>query len=128
MLLQFIVFLIPSSEIIVSILNWSLNNLTKPDFIPKLQFGNGITEESSTVVVIPTLIGSKKRAKELVKEMEVYYLANKEDNIYFAVLGDFKDSKSEKEKDDEEIIKEMLCEVKELNNKYCKEGEEIFSF
>lgn len=98
MLLQFIVFLIPSSEIIVSILNWSLNNLTKPDFIPKLQFGNGITEESSTVVVIPTLIGSKKRAKELVKEMEVYYLANKEDNIYFAILGDFKDSKSEKEK------------------------------
>ncbi|KOM96135.1 NdvB [Clostridium botulinum] len=128
MLLQFIVFLIPSSEIIVSILNWSLNNLTKPDFIPKLQFGNGITEESSTVVVIPTLIGSKKRAKELVKEMEVYYLANKEDNIYFAVLGDFKDSKSEKEKNDEEIIKEMLCEVKELNNKYCKEGEEIFFF
>ncbi len=60
--------------------------------------------------------------------MEVYYLANKEDNIYFAVLGDFKDSKSEKEKDDEEIIKEMLCEVKELNNKYCKEGEEIFFF
>ncbi len=128
MLLQFIVFLIPSSEIIVSILNWSLNNLTKPDFIPKLQFGNGIAEESSTVVVIPTLIGSKKRAKELVKEMEVYYLANKEDNIYFAILGDFKDSKSEKEKNDEEIIKEMLCGVKELNNKYCKEGEEIFSF
>ncbi|MCS4526425.1 hypothetical protein JTS98_09940 [Clostridium botulinum] len=98
MLLQFIVFLIPSSEIIVSILNWSLNNLTKPDFIPKLQFGNGITEESSTVVVIPTLIGSKKRAKELVKEMEVYYLANKEDNIYFAILGILRIAKVRKKK------------------------------
>ncbi|MDU4598869.1 MAG: cyclic beta 1-2 glucan synthetase, partial [Clostridium sporogenes] len=128
MLLQIIVLLIPSSEIIISILNWSLNNLTKPDFIPKLQFTNGITKENSTVVVIPTLIGSKKRAQELVKDMEVYYLANKEKNLYFAILGDFKDSKSEKEENDEEIIKEMLKRVKVLNNKYSKAGEEIFFF
>nr|WP_307889973.1 hypothetical protein [Clostridium botulinum] len=128
MLLQIIVLLIPSSEIIISILNWSLNNLTKPDFIPKLQFTNGITKENSTVVVIPTLIASKKRAQELVKDMEVYYLANKEKNLYFAILGDFKDSKSEKEENDEEIIKEMLKRVKELNNKYSKAGEEIFFF
>ncbi|MDS1004284.1 glucoamylase family protein [Clostridium sporogenes] len=125
-LLQFIILLIPSSEIVVSILNWSLNNLIKPDFIPKLQFTNGISEEASTVVVIPTLIGSKKRAKELVKDMEVYYLANKEKNLYFAILGDFKDSNSEKEENDEEIIKEMLKGVKELNNKYSKEKEIFF--
>ncbi len=60
--------------------------------------------------------------------MEVYYLANKEKNLYFAILGDFKDSKSEKEENDEEIIKEMLKRVKELNNKYSKAGEEIFFF
>ncbi|MCR1934322.1 GH36-type glycosyl hydrolase domain-containing protein [Clostridium tepidum] len=125
--LQFIILLIPSSEIVISILNWSLNNLTKPDFIPKLQFINGISEEASTVVVIPTLIGSKKRAKELVKDMEIHYLANQEKNLYFAILGDFKDSKSEKEENDEEIIKEMLKGVKELNNKYSKE-KEIFFF
>ncbi|MDU5118690.1 MAG: cyclic beta 1-2 glucan synthetase, partial [Clostridium botulinum] len=128
MLLQIRVLLIPTSEIIISILNWSLNNLTKPDFIPKLQFTNGIAKENSTVVVIPTLIGSKKRAQELVKDMEVYYLANKEKNLYFAILGDFKDSKSEKEENDEEIIKEMLKRVKELNNKHSKAGEEIFFF
>ncbi|MGO5066566.1 cyclic beta 1-2 glucan synthetase [Clostridium sporogenes] len=126
-LLQFIILLIPSSEIVVSILNWSLNNLTKPDFIPKLQFTNGISQEASTVVVIPTLIGSKKRAKELAKDMEVYYLANKEKNLYFAILGDFKDSNSDKEENDEEIIKEMLKGVKELNNKYSKE-KQIFFF
>ncbi|EJO5348080.1 cyclic beta 1-2 glucan synthetase [Clostridium botulinum] len=127
-LLQFVILLIPSSEIIISILNWSLNNLTKPDFIPKLQFKNGVSDEAATVVVIPTLIGSKKRAKELVENMEVYYLANKEKNLYFATLGDFKDSKSEKEENDEEIIKEMLKGVKYLNNKYSKEGKEIFFF
>ncbi len=67
MLLQIIVLLIPSSEIIISILNWSLNNLTKPDFIPKLQFTNGITKENSTVVVIPTLIASKKKSSRISK-------------------------------------------------------------
>nr|WP_251860863.1 hypothetical protein [Clostridium sp. Marseille-Q2269] len=128
MLLQFVILLIPSSEIIISILNWSLNNLTKPNFIPKLQLRDGIDDKASTVVVIPTLIGSIKRAKELIKDMEVHYLANKENNLYFAILGDFKDSKNEKEENDEEIVREMLKEVERLNNKYCKGKEEIFFF
>ncbi|MDP4145840.1 MAG: glucoamylase family protein [Bacillota bacterium] len=120
--------LIPCSEIVNSILNWSFNHLVKPQYVPKLYFKKGIPEEYSTVVVIPTLLNSIKRVEELISNIEVYYLANQEKNLYFALLGDFKDSRNEKEQDDNEINQTALNAVKELNEKYSQDGEEIFYF
>jgi cellobiose phosphorylase len=119
---------IPISEIVISILNWSINHLITPCFIPKLELKEGIPEESSTVVVIPTLISSEKKVCDLVNDMEVYYLSNQEDNIYFALLADFKDSNSETEEEDELINACALREIKDLNSKYCSGGEEKFFF
>lgn len=123
-----LVILIPSSEVVISILNWSINSLTMPKFVPKLALLDGISEESSTVVVIPTIINNEKRVHELVSDMEIYYLANNDKNIYYALLGDFKDSDNEKEAEDTKIIQAALRDVKELNRKYSKDDKEIFYF
>ncbi len=64
--------------------------------LPKLALQNGIPEEYSTMVVIPTIINSKEKVKELFRKIEVYYLANKEKNIYFTLLGDCTSSKTNK--------------------------------
>ncbi|NEZ46769.1 cyclic beta 1-2 glucan synthetase [Clostridium niameyense] len=128
MILEYLILLVPCSHIVISIINWSLNNLLHPSLIPKVHFGESIPEEYSTVVVIPTLINNKKRAKELIADLEVYYLANREKNLYFAVLGDFKDSANEIEREDKLILETALKEVKRLNDKYAKDGEEIFYF
>lgn len=120
--------IIPSSEIVISILNWSINYLTTPRFIPKLEFKEGIPEECSAVVIIPTLLNNEKRVHDLVSDMEVYYLANQEKNLYFALLGDFKDSNNEHEDEDKRIIEAALREIKNLNERYCKDKEEIFYF
>jgi len=58
--------------------------------------------------------------KELIKKLEVYYLANKSENIYFALLGDCTSSKNEIEKFDDEIIKTGLEETEKLNKKHVK--------
>ncbi|MFL0194789.1 GH36-type glycosyl hydrolase domain-containing protein [Clostridium sp. WILCCON 0269] len=123
-----IVLLIPSSEIFISIFNWSINKLVEPKFIPKMEFKQGIPEEFSTVVVIPALINNPHRVKSLISDMEVYYLANEEENLYFALLGDFKDSFCEEESDDKLIIEAALDEVKKLNQKYSKDGKDKFYF
>lgn len=120
--------LIPCSEIVVSIFNWSINHLSSPRFVPKLEFLEGIPEESSTVVVIPTLLNDEKRVHSLTSDMEVYYLANKDRNLYFALLGDFKDSKTEYEENDSRIVETALADIKALNKKYAEEGEDIFYF
>jgi len=60
-----------------------------------------------------------------MKKLEVYYLANKSENIYFALLGDCTSSKNEIAKFDDEVIKTGLEETEKLNKKYVKNFDEI---
>ena len=102
----------------MQVLNYILSKKVKPKLMPKLDFSKGIPEKYSTFIVIPTIINSKDKVKELFEKLEVYYLANKSENIYFALLGDCTSSKNEKESFDEEIIKTGLEEAERLNKKY----------
>lgn len=123
-----IALLVPCSEIVISILNWTITNTITPNFIPKMEFKEGIGEDNKTIVVIPTIINNEKRAKQLVENLEVYFLANSDKNLYFAILSDFKDSNKEKEDDDKKILNVALKAVDELNKKYSKNSEDIFYF
>ena len=54
-----------------------------------------------------------KKVKELADKLEVFYLANKSENIYFTILGDATSSKKEVEEKDDEIKKtRALCNKK----------------
>lgn len=123
-----VVLLIPCSEIVISILNWSVNHLTISRLVPKLELKEGIGENNRTIVVIPTIINNVKKVHELVNNMEVYFLGNMDKNLYFALLSDFKDSTLKVEKEDKEIVKAALNEIKKLNKKYAKDREDIFYF
>ena len=87
---------------------------------------NGVPKEYATFVVIPTIVDSKEKVKELMKKLEVYYLANKSENLYFALLGDCTSSKSENENIDIHVIEAGLEELERLNKKYNKNNEEDF--
>ena len=118
---------IPISEIVQQFINYILNKKVKPTLIPKMDFNGGIPKEYSTFVVIPTIVNSKEKVKELMKKLEVYYLANKSKNIYFALLGDCTSSKNENEDFDDEVIKAGLEEAERLNKKYPKELDEVYT-
>ena len=109
----------------MQVLNYILSKKVKPKLMPKLDFSKGIPEKYSTFIVIPTIINSKDKVKELFEKLEVYYLANKSDNLYFTLLGDCKPSKIEKRKGDKEIVLAGIHCANELNKKYNKE---IFNF
>lgn len=117
-IISFTVLYIPISEIVIQIINNILNKKVKPKLIPKLDFEHGVPKEYSTFVVIPTIVNSKEKVQELMKKIEVYYLANKSENLYFALLGDCTSGQKEVEKTDEEIIRVGIEEVNKLNKKY----------
>lgn len=127
-LLEFFIILIPASEIVLSVIRIRKSKTTTPSHILALDYSAGIPSHSKTIVIIPTLVTSKNRTKELLSQLELYYLSNRDENIYFALLGDFKDAKEKVLESDEEINKYGLAEVKALNNKYFKEGNEHFFF
>lgn len=125
---SFLLFLIPSSEVIIQIIQTILSKTVKPKLIPKMDFSNGIDKENSTMVVIPTIVKSKEKVVEMFKNLEVYYLANKSPNLYFTLLGDCSESNMQEEKFDSEVIQEGLNQVKKLNKKYQNQDFPIFNF
>lgn len=88
----------------------------------------GIPEEEATFVIIPTIIDSRKKVKQMVKNLEVDYLANKSPNLYFCLLGDCKQSSKEIEEYDAEVIRTGLEETEKLNKKYASYNFPIFHF
>ena len=126
--LAIIVILVPCSEIVISIFNWSVSVLSCPSFIPKMDFKEAIPEKYSTVVVIPTLLNNPSRVKELIHDLEIHYLGNSQKNLYFALLGDFVDSDNEEEEEDKLVVSAGLLAIEALNKKYCRDGKKIFFF
>jgi len=120
--------LIPISEFVTQTIQYILGKLVKPKLIPKMDFLNGIKQEDATFVVIPTIIKTKEKVQELFKKMEVFYLANKSENLYFAVLGDCSESNVQDEIYDKEVIEEGLKQSQELNEKYPNQEFPVFHF
>ncbi|MBN2260079.1 MAG: glycosyl transferase [Clostridiales bacterium] len=113
-----LLFVIPISDVFIKLLNYFLQKIFPAAFLPKLDLSKGIPADLSTFSVFPTLITSEEHVKEMFEKIEQYYLGNKFDNLYFALLGEFPDANSEFEKYDNNLIKVAINEVKALNKKY----------
>jgi len=127
-LLTVIAVLIPSSEIAVKVVNFIICHTLKPTFFPKLELKNGIPESLSTIIAVPTLISDENRIQELLVKLENHYLSNREENLYFALIGAFRDADESEMEDDDQIIKMTLLGIKELNGKYAKDSRDKFYF
>ena len=124
-----ILSIIPASEIVVAVLNSGISRVAKPARLPKLELRDGIPEDWATMVIIPTLIPNVNRTLELIDNLEIYYLANKGSNIYFTLVGDFKDADEETLSDDNAIVEATMKRVKDLNSKYSQsDGKPVFYF
>ncbi|MGG7078850.1 GH36-type glycosyl hydrolase domain-containing protein [Clostridium sardiniense] len=123
-----IILIIPASEIVVNIINWITCKMVPMRHVPKIDLRNGIGEAQKSVVIVPTIINSINSAKEMVKKLEVIYLANKEDNLYFAILADFPDSDNEIKENDKIINEITIREINRLNRKYCIDTGDKFFF
>lgn len=123
-----ILTLIPASEMAIAFVHWIVCNIKKPSVFPRLELKDGIPEHLSTMVVVPTLLPDKKRVIELLETMENHYLSNKENNLYFALIGAFKDSVGPEIQDDNQILVEATSGIRALNLKYAKEDKDIFYF
>ena len=124
----FIFLIIPIKNIIVKIVQYVSGKTVKPKLIPKLDFYNGIPDEYSTMVVIPTIVKSEEKVEEIMKKLEVYYMANKSKNIYFTLLGDCTSEKKEHTDFDDTVAKAGITQCNRLNEKYPDDKFPKFNF
>ncbi|HVI40970.1 MAG TPA: hypothetical protein VM577_09940, partial [Anaerovoracaceae bacterium] len=120
--------LIPASEMAVSVANWLVHKVKKPAFFPRLELKDGIPDSMGTIVVIPALLSDEKRVEQLLENMESHYLANREKNLYFALLGAFSDANGPSKDNDANVLRIASEGIKKLNLKYAKEEKDLFYF
>lgn len=120
-----IILFIPVTEIINYIVSTLINCFHKNKPIPKMDFSSGIPKDHKTMVVVPTILKDKEKVEQVFNNLELYYLANKSENIYFSLLGDVKEHDKEIYEKDDEIGLAGKEKVAELNKRY---GKDIFFF
>ncbi|HBQ64636.1 MAG TPA: hypothetical protein DD727_06890, partial [Clostridiales bacterium] len=110
--------LLPASEAAVAIVHRLIPSLVKPRRLLRMDFKDGLPDHAALMVLVPALIPSPERALELVRNLEVHYLATRGKNVYYALVGDYRDSAGESLPGDSAVRDAALEAVAELNEKY----------
>jgi cyclic beta-1,2-glucan synthetase len=118
--------LLPLSEVAVGLVHYVLTLLLPPRVLPKMDFKDGIPEDCSTFVVMPTLLTGPHSAAELTDHLEVHYLSNPDPQLRFALLTDFADAPTETRPGDEALLRDALDRVRALNERYAEGGPDRF--
>jgi hypothetical protein len=118
-------FLLPAAESAVAIANQLVGIFVKPRALPRMDYSEGIPEESKTLVVVPTLLTKREQMERAVRDLEIRFLGNRDRNLHFALLTDPPDAATQFDKRDE-LAPECARLIDELNQRYAPEGKGTF--
>ncbi|OPA74262.1 glycosyl transferase family 36 [Paenibacillus selenitireducens] len=117
---------LPVSEWVMTGLHFAIERTCQPRPLLRYDFSNGVPHDASTMVVIPTIWSSIEEVRELADRLEIHYLANRDANIHYALLGDFTDAAEEKLAQDEVVIAFAKEQISALNRMYGGDGGTTF--
>ena len=118
---------IPASEVTIQILQRILSYLVPPRRLPRFDY-DMIPRDARTMVIVPTILDSVERVRELAEHLEVQAAGNLDPHIHFALLSDFRDATSETMPQDEEILDAARDAITALNARYPGEAGRFFLF
>ncbi|WP_246120728.1 glycoside hydrolase family 94 protein [Chitinolyticbacter meiyuanensis] len=111
-----------ASQLAVSLVNWLATLLAAPQLLPRLDFEHGIPPEARTLVVVPTMLSSAAAVESLLEALEVRFLANRDEQLFFGLLTDFCDAPEETQPTDDALLAQAQAGVAALNRKYGCDG------
>ena len=126
LILTAVLSIIATSQLATALVNWIATIVVQPDFMPRMDYSKGIPDTSRTLVAVPTLCNSPKELDHLLEMMEVRFLANKQENLHFALLTDFRDAPAEIMPGDQQLLDYAEQRIQDLNAKYRNEKKEVF--
>ncbi|MCX6123990.1 MAG: cyclic beta 1-2 glucan synthetase, partial [Proteobacteria bacterium] len=121
-----ILCMVTCSQVAIALINWFVTAFFKPKNFPKLDFSEGVPNEYRTLVVVPTLLVNENNIDSLLEELEIRYLANRSENIYFGLLTDFTDADVEHVSSDNLLCQRISSGVSSLNEKYSVGRVDVF--
>ena len=85
---------------------------------PRLDFSKGVPEECRTLVAIPSFLENPPSIQALLEALEVRYLSNRDANIFFTLLTDFRDASEQVRPEDEALLRCAMEGIEALNRRY----------
>ncbi len=108
-----------ASQLVISLVHWAATLIVLPRVLPRLDFSTGIPPEHRTIVAVPTMLTSADGIDHLVEALEVRFLANRDPNLAFALIGDFRDASAEHLDNDDALLARAADAIEALNTKYA---------
>ena len=121
-----LLLLVGATQLGMSLVNWLSTLLVTPQRMPRLDFMKGIPAECSTLMVVPTMLVSSNGIGRLLEGLEVRYLANRDDNLRFCLLTDFRDASTADRPEDEALLQAAQAGIEALNDRYRTGEEDLF--
>ncbi|CAD7047743.1 protein ndvB [Pseudorhizobium endolithicum] len=126
LILFLLMFSLPASEGATGLFNTLVTYFVKPARLVGFEFKDGIPKDARTLLAVPCMLTNRDTIDELVRNLEVHYLANARGEIYFALLSDWKDSPVEETAEDLDLLEYAKREVAALARKYAYDGKTRF--
>ncbi len=128
-IITIVLLVIPATQDAVDLINNAITSFIDPERLPKLDFSRGIPADCTTLVAVPSLLLNEKQVHELVNDLEVRFLANREPNLHFALLTDLPDSVSKPRENDSHPLVELAVRlINDLNARYSSPRNGRFLF
>jgi cyclic beta-1,2-glucan synthetase len=108
----------PAFEIAMAVFNRVTIRLLGPRHLPRFSLEQGVPNDARTFVVVPTMFAKESRLDSQLEQLEIHYLSNPEENLYFALLTDWLDSDDELSPKDQQLIDSAAKKLDQLNAKY----------
>ena len=122
----FALLLLPSMQAAVEFINALVPAVTRPRALPKLDFSRGIPAGFETMVAVPSLLLNEQHVHELMIDLEIRYLANRDPRLYFALLSDSVDATDEAGAAHEPLVPLAVSLIEGLNARYGTPGRTPF--
>jgi cellobiose phosphorylase len=118
--------LIGATVFAVPLVNLMVTSVLPPRALPRLDFSRGIPDLHRTMVVVPTLLSKPQEVDDLLEALEIRYLGNRDPNLFFALLTDFRDAPECTQPGDDALLAYARTALQTLNETYSEDRPCIF--
>ncbi|MBU0479653.1 MAG: cyclic beta 1-2 glucan synthetase [Proteobacteria bacterium] len=117
---------ISASALAVPLVNMLVTLVLPPRALPRLDFSKAIPNGHRTMVIVPTLLGRAQEIDDLLEALEIRYLGNRDANLFFALVTDFRDAPEQSLPDDDALLARASAGISALNETYRDDRPCIF--
>lgn len=115
-----------TSQISISLVNWLTTIVVRSRPLPKMDFAAGLPRQCRSLVALPSMLVSFENVEELIEGLEVRFLANNDEQLFFALVTDFVDAPQQLRSIDVELLATVTARINSLNQKYREKAENAF--